>query len=134
MIDNDRMKALLTEVAQTHDVKTLLLRCAEWTADVIDDFSFQPVPMATSDIKEYFDIPPEDRCFLGQSYFANHPHVLNYFKFLRSKVNENKAIYEWLMQCRSQLLIDGQVDRAAVIDKKLKEVTVEQLTYLRESQ
>jgi len=105
----------------------LLLKCAVWTADVIDQFQFKPLPLKTQDIREHEAIPEEDRVQLSNEYYNSKPHIRAFFKLHAQVVNENKSSYDWLKECKTRLLENGMKDKADIIDLKLKEVTVEML-------
>jgi len=120
-----KMKSLLEDLGKTHNLPGLLLCCAEWTADDIDCFSFKSLPIKTSEVCEYEDIPREQRKDLTPDYYRFHPGVMIYYNLASRIKAENISTYEWLKECRSRL--SDRPELVARIDRKLKEATVEQI-------
>ena len=126
-MENKRMKELLAEFEVSKDLPALLLHCAEWTVDELNSFNFKPLPLKPREVIEYEEMPERDREELSKEFFTAHPQILYYSNLVRFVKQENKAIYDWLVDCRTRLLLNGQPEGARIIDEKLKGITVEQL-------
>lgn len=127
MIENERMKEVLREFGKTHNEKELVLACAKWTADIVDQFEFKPLPSKTIDVRNFEEIPEEDRLCFTPEYYNSKPHIMQFYNLYRRVRDENRAIYDWLKECKITLLENGLKDEASKLDLKLKDVTVEQL-------
>ena len=117
---NKRFKELLTAHSKKEiTLDELLLKCAEWTAEIIDEYQFKPLPARPDEMDILKDIPPSRQSELDRSFYDSQPQILNYVRTYNQIEAENKALHDWLIECRKLLLESGQVESVAKIDKKL---------------
>lgn len=120
--DNERMKSLLLELSTKEiTVEELLLKCAEWTTEIIDSFHFKPIPARPDEMNILEEVPEEKRNLLDSNFYNVYPQILNYTRTSQQIKYENKALYDWLLECRRLLMDAMDLEAAAKIDSKLKE-------------
>jgi hypothetical protein len=122
MKPNEHFKLLMEQLtSKTITLDQMLLKCAEWTAEDIDEFKFKPLPARPDEMRFLDEVPEGQQNMLPSEFYYAHPQILNY---ARTKWNiewENKALHDWLLECRRLLMQDGQAELAGRIDLKLKE-------------
>lgn len=119
MMHNDRMKELLKELGSNHDLPNFLYLCALWTAETIDEYQFKPLPVEPPEFAVYKGMSPGERADLIPAYFEHTPAILNYLRLLTKIKNENRTIYEWLLDCRTRLA-DSKPEMVKLLDDKLR--------------
>jgi len=121
---SERSRALLAELtAKTITLDEFLLECAKWTAELVDEFKFKPLPARPEEMNILDEVPEHQRNMLPREFYDTHPQILNYVR-TRDQIHwENKSLYGWLMECRKILVEHEEIDSAAKIDEKIKEFT-----------
>lgn len=117
---NDRMKELLRKLSGKEiTLDELLLKCAEWTAESLDNYKFTPLPERPQEMEFYERVPKDQRQYLGNEFWDAHPQILQYSKTLLNTNSENKALYDWLVSCQKILTEKGLLDQTQKIEAKL---------------
>lgn len=123
---SERSRLLLAQLAEKSlTLDEFLLKCAEWTTEIIDDYYFKPLP-TKPDTRVMDEIPEHQRKMLDSEFFYDYPEIMNYARTFNLIRNENKALYDWLMECRKILLQHDKIESVRRVDQKLKEVSLDE--------
>jgi hypothetical protein len=97
-----------------------LLKCAEWTAEIVDTYNFKPYPARPEEMSILDDMPPDKRNLLSSEFYEVYPQILSYSRLITRIKWENKTLYDWLMECRRLLMENEKIEAARKIDQKLQ--------------
>jgi hypothetical protein len=118
-----RKNALLNDLKDNKiSVEELLLKCAEWVAEEVDDYKFTPIPLAPKEVMDYMRIPENSRMNIDSQYYNDHPQILAFFALKRAVHFGNKYLYDWLKECLG--LVTTEEEKSKII-RKMSELPVE---------
>lgn len=96
-----------------------LLECSRWTLDLLEEYKFKPFPIKPLEVEAFEKIPGRES--LAASYFEENPCIMPYYDAIRKIKAENRAIREWLGECRKHFIKFNEFDNATRISKRLNE-------------
>ena len=112
MNELERKNELLRKLdSGEYTLKEFLVKCAEWAVELLPSCQFKPMPAKAYQVLRFEAIPGEQRMVLTREYYVYNSQVLPYYRLKFKLAYENKALYEWLLECHKLLAeTDNQLE------------------------